>query len=109
MIPTPTWVLGPSARLFVLCLETRGKLRVPQPAAVQRPTCARPPPEDEAAMGTPPEQSRAHAPTPVFDLRFELRLFVFIHIMGQKNKPVVFIDMMGSPGAEIVLCLFSTT
>ncbi len=41
-----------------------------------------PPPEDEAAEGTQPEQAWAHASTPAFDLRFKLRLFVFIHIMG---------------------------
>jgi hypothetical protein len=36
----------------------------------------------EAAEGSNPERSWAHASTPVFDLRFELRSFVFIHIMG---------------------------
>jgi hypothetical protein len=41
-----------------------------------------PPPEDEVAVGTPPERSWAQDSTPVFDLQFELRLFVFIHIMG---------------------------
>ena len=38
---------------------------------------------DEAAEGTRPERSWAHAPMSVFELRFELSLFVFMHIMAR--------------------------
>jgi hypothetical protein len=36
----------------------------------------------ETAEGTKPERFWAHAPSSVFDLRFELSAFLFIHIVG---------------------------
>ena len=37
---------------------------------------------DKAAEGTNPQRSLAHVPISVFDLRFELTLFLFIHIVA---------------------------
>jgi hypothetical protein len=37
----------------------------------------------EAAEGTKPERCLAPAPISVFDLRFELSSFIFIHIMAR--------------------------
>ena len=52
---------------------------------------------DKAAEGTNPQRSWAHAPISVFDLRFELSPFLFIHIVAIKNKPFIFINIVAYP------------